>query len=56
MPRGTTLRNVRIDDELWQAAQQRADVEGFTKDNGGVSVVIRLLLEAWVQGEIAVTL
>ena len=51
MPRGTTLRNVRIDDELWQAAQQRAVTEQVN-----VSEVIRALLEAWVQGEITVTL
>ena len=51
MPRGTTLRNVRIDDELWQAAQQRADAEGLY-----VSEVIRELLQRWVDGKVKVKL
>ncbi len=45
MSRGTTLRNVRVSDELWQAAQQRAETEGVN-----VSEVIRSLLQAWVEG------
>ena len=44
-PRGTTLRNVRISEELWTAAQQRAETEG-----ANVSEVIRALLQAWVEG------
>ena len=47
-PRGTTLRNVRIDDELWNAAKQKAEQEGI---EGGVSAVIRALLEAWLEPE-----
>jgi hypothetical protein len=34
--RGTRLRNIRIDDELWAAAQARAEAEGTT-----LSAVIR---------------
>lgn len=43
MPRGTTLRNIRIGDELWLAAQVKAAEEG--RD---VSSVVRELLGAWV--------
>jgi hypothetical protein len=45
MSRGTPIRNLRVPDELWQAAQQRADAEGLN-----VSEVIRSLLQAWVEG------
>jgi antitoxin component of RelBE/YafQ-DinJ toxin-antitoxin module len=38
------LRAIRVDDELWQAAQVKADAEGRT-----VSEVIRELLERWVK-------
>ena len=51
MPRGTTLRNVRIDDELWQAAQERAATEQLN-----VSEVIRELLQRWVDGKVKVKL
>lgn len=44
MPRGTTLRNVRIDDDLWEAAQAKAEAEG--RD---VSKVVRELLGRWVK-------
>ena len=37
------LRNVRIEDQLWQAAQERAEAEGKY-----LSEVIRELLQAWV--------
>lgn len=30
MPRGTTLRNVRVDDETWEAAQAEAERRGET--------------------------
>jgi hypothetical protein len=50
MPKGTTLRNVRVSDDLWQAAQERADAEAMN-----VSEVIRALLQAWVEGQITVT-
>ena len=30
MAPGTTLRNIRIGDELWQAAQRYADAHGTT--------------------------
>lgn len=43
MPRGTTLRNIRIDDELWSAAKAKAQSEG--RD---VSTVVRELLGRWV--------
>jgi hypothetical protein len=49
-PRGTTLRNVRVTDELWTAAQQRASEQDLN-----VSEVIRSLLEAWVNGDIDIT-
>lgn len=45
MPRGTKLRNIRVDDELWGAAQDKADLEGR---DGGVSEVVRELLSKWV--------
>lgn len=44
MPRGTTLRNIRIDDQLWEAAKQKATAEG--RD---VSAVVRELLTRWVK-------
>ena len=50
MSKGTTLRNVRVSDELWQAAQGRANTEGMN-----VSEVIRVLLQAWVDGQIDMT-
>lgn len=50
MSRGTTLRNVRVSDELWSAAQQQADADGLS-----VSEVIRSLLEAWVSGDISIS-
>lgn len=43
MPRGTTLRNVRVPDELWDAALRKAAAEGRS-----VSEVIRGCLEVWV--------
>lgn len=43
-PRGTTLRNVRVDDNLWNAAKAKAEAEGRS-----VSEVVRELLERWVK-------
>lgn len=50
MSKGTTLRNVRVSDDLWQAAQERAEAEAMN-----VSEVIRALLQAWVDRQIDVT-
>ncbi len=41
--KGTTKRNIRIDDELWQSVQARADELETT-----VSEVIRELLHGWL--------
>ena len=43
MPPGTTLRNVRVPDNLWDAALARAESEGTN-----VSEVVRELLQQWV--------
>jgi Arc/MetJ-type ribon-helix-helix transcriptional regulator len=43
MPPGTTLRNVRVPDELWDAALARAEDE-----HTNVSEVVRELLQEWV--------
>ena len=43
-PRGTTLRNIRVDDALWEAAKAKAEAEGGTS----VSEVVRELLTRWV--------
>ena len=43
MPPGTTLRNVRVPDGLWDAALARADDE-----QTNVSEVVRELLQQWV--------
>lgn len=40
----TTLRNVRVDDELWQAAQAAAEVRGET-----VSEAIRAFLKRYAK-------
>lgn len=45
-PYGTTLRNVRIADELWQAAQRYADQHGTT-----VSDLLREHLQQLTEGE-----
>mgnify|MGYP001021273429 CR=1 FL=1 len=42
-PRGTTLRNIRVDDALWEAAKAKAEAEGTS-----VSEVVRELLTRWV--------
>jgi antitoxin component of RelBE/YafQ-DinJ toxin-antitoxin module len=43
MGKGTTLRNVRIDDTLWSAAQELAKQRGET-----VSAVIREKLQEYL--------
>lgn len=40
----TPLRALRVDDELWEAAQAKADAEGRS-----VSEVVRELLQRWVK-------
>lgn len=44
MPRGTTLRNVRISDDLWERAKRTA-----AKQDESVSQVIRWALENYVE-------
>ena len=43
MPRGTTARNVRIPDDLWNAAKQTAEARGED-----VSTVVREALRRYV--------
>lgn len=43
MPRGTTLRNIRIPDELWGAVLRKAEAEGRN-----ASEVVREYLEKWI--------
>lgn len=45
MPRGTTLRNVRVADPLWEAARAVADERGES-----VSDVVRAALTEYVEG------
>jgi hypothetical protein len=45
MSKGTPLRNLRVDDDLWEAATAKAQAE---HREGGVSEVIRELLTRWV--------
>jgi predicted HicB family RNase H-like nuclease len=49
MSKGTTIRNVRVSDELWKAALALAE-----KEQTSVSEVVRDLLQAWVTGQITV--
>lgn len=44
MARGTTLRNVRVSDEIWEAAKERASENGET-----VSEVVRRSLAEYVE-------
>jgi len=46
MSKGTTRRTVRIEDGLWNAAQDKAKKQG--RD---VSAVIRELLTEWTKGD-----
>jgi hypothetical protein len=43
MPRGTTLRNIRIPDDLWDAVLRKAEAEGRN-----ASEVVREYLEKWI--------
>jgi hypothetical protein len=45
--KGTTIRSVRVPDDLWDAALARSD-----KEATNVSEVWRELLQAWVDGRI----
>lgn len=45
MPRGTTLRNVRLDDDRWQALGDAAEAEG--KDR---SKLIRDMIDVYLEG------
>jgi hypothetical protein len=47
MSKGTTIRNIRISDELWLRAHQHA-----TNTDTNVSEAVRALMEAWVAGQI----
>lgn len=44
MPRGTKLRNIRVDEDLWQRAKAVADLRKET-----LSDVIRAALERYVK-------
>lgn len=44
MPRGTTLRNVRVPDEIWDAAKEQAEENGET-----VSDVVRRALVEYIE-------
>lgn len=44
----TTLRNVRVDDELWQAAQAAAEARGET-----VSEAIRAFLKRYAKSAVS---
>jgi len=50
MPPGTTLRNVRINEQLWSDVNDKAQAE-----NTNASEVIRTLLTAWVAGDIEIS-
>ena len=47
MSKGTTLRNVRVPNDLWGAALRCAQEHDTT-----VSEAIRALLQAWVDGAV----
>ena len=49
MSKGTTIRNVRVPDDLWGAALRYAEEQDTT-----VSDAIRLFLQAWVDGTITI--
>jgi hypothetical protein len=49
MSKGTTIRTIRVPDDLWGAALRYAN----TTDTN-VSEVIRVLLRAWIDGDITV--
>jgi hypothetical protein len=45
MPRGTTLRNVRIDDDRWNALRDAAEQQGTD-----ASKVIREMIDVYLAG------
>ncbi len=45
MGRGTTIRPIRISDELWEAAKAKAEAEGTN-----VSAVLREKLREYISG------
>lgn len=45
MPRGTTLRNIRIDDERWNALREAAEEQGTD-----ASKVIRDMIDVYLDG------
>ena len=45
MPRGTTLRNFRCDDERWQAFLEACKEEGTD-----ASAQIRDMIDVWLEG------
>lgn len=46
MPRGTTLRNVRVDDDRWEALEKAAAAADLDR-----SAVIRALIDGYLAGE-----
>lgn len=48
MPRGTTLRNIRINDDLWTAAQAEAAARGED-----VSTAVRRALEQYTSRDVS---
>ena len=49
MSQGTTLRNVRVPDDLWGAALRHAE-----KNDTTVSDAIRVFLKSWVEGTVII--
>lgn len=48
MSKGTTIRNVRVPDDLWGAALRYAEENETT-----VSDAVRVLLRAWIDGRVS---
>jgi hypothetical protein len=46
MPRGTTLRNVRVDDDRWDALETAAAADALDR-----SAAIRALIDGYLAGE-----
>jgi hypothetical protein len=50
--KGTTVRAVRIDNELWSAVQDKATADGIGLNDdgvGSVSEAIRIALRHWLE-------
>ncbi|MDJ0490565.1 ribbon-helix-helix protein, CopG family [Rhodococcus qingshengii] len=43
MRAGTTLRNIRVQEDLWKRAKQKAE-----RENTSISEVLRRFLDQWV--------